>query len=369
MAAQQGRDVAEPDVRGDRVVTAGQRQLEDELGQPVRARDVRQRPPAGQRPERGAADREEALGELVGGHAGAAGAGDDGGARAAQARGEVTRTRVEVLEHGVDRRPEVGAAGQAGHRGHRVPGVRLAPAAGAGPAVAVVGRSASHSASASTSAPPAVSPGVSSSSRPGSGSLPTPGPERSSPCAAAVSEEYEVRRHARSSARSKVRTRSGPPAPSPAGQLGRLAVGVEQLDPHVRTEVARRPRVAQLERVVRLGHPAARAQHPLQGRGRRGVRGRPPRHDLALRPGEGDVEQPQVLGRLLGLAPGEAGRPARRPAPRRRRARARRGRRRPARRGAAAGSRPCRRRPSGRPRRGGRRSGTAGPCCGAPSRR
>ena len=56
-----------------------------------------------------------------------------------------------------------------------------------------------------------------------------------------------------------------------------------------------------LRRVAARGR--ASEQQPVQRRGGRGRRRHPPRDHLAARPGERDVEQPQVLARLLGVVP------------------------------------------------------------------
>ena len=210
--------------------------------------------------------------------------------------GQVARRRVDHLEHRVHqrcrtRRP-IGSSriGDGAVEAGRRPQVRLGTA----------GRLAGDA------------PVASSSSLAGSGSLPTAGGRRLTPWAAAVSAEYDVRRHSRSSsgrrcARAALRRAIGRPPrrdrPSAGSPCSTLDPGTE------RRGCANGSPCNRVRRGDSAGRIAGRAiQEALQRRARRVVRRRPPGHHLALGPGQRDVEQPQVLAGLLGPVPARTAR-------------------------------------------------------------
>ena len=125
MLAEYGDQVGQEDVRAGHLA-AGQRQLEDQLGQPVRRGDVGQRAVPGQRAERRGECRQQAFGQLLGGQRRRRQPSQCRLTGAAQLGGQVARLGVDRLEHGMHRDTELGAGGQAR------PSVRLRSRSGGG---------------------------------------------------------------------------------------------------------------------------------------------------------------------------------------------------------------------------------------------
>ena len=181
VAAQQRDEVAEPDVRAGGVA-ARERQLEVELREPVRGREIGEAAVGGERAERGAGDGDERVRQRVG-IDGRSGVAVQLGADAAQQLGSQVRCgEVGRLEHGVHQRAEPGADGQVRHGGGdgerrvaaAVPGTAVGRP-GAAASVAVRPAPAATDPSAPSSGPSSASgAGPSSSFSRTSGSVTTP---------------------------------------------------------------------------------------------------------------------------------------------------------------------------------------------------
>ncbi len=152
-------------------LAAGQRQLEAELGQPVRPGDVGQGPVPGQRAEWCGEGRGQAGGQLLGGERARRQPVQHRLPGLPELDVQVGGLRVDRLEDRVHGNPELGTGGQVGHRRRQRAIGGYAPGACRRAFVGLTGTP------------------TSSSSRAGSGSLATPGTGGSLPCAAAVRPE------------------------------------------------------------------------------------------------------------------------------------------------------------------------------------
>ena len=220
--------------------------------------------------------------------------------RSAERGREVGRGEVDLLEDGVDERAEAGAARHlAEDRRHR-PEPRL-----------LCGRSSP--ASRPPASPAEIRGGVSSirsSSMPRSscsGAKPATWARAMSwSCAAAVSAEYEVRRHRRSSGRSKRADAECDAASEPnRTRLRRCRRWPPRRRWRSAARWARTSRMVRALSSLRRGrHLAGRAgrteQERAERRLERAVRRRPPRDHLVLGPGQGDVREAELLATRLG---------------------------------------------------------------------
>ena len=277
-----------------RAVAAGQRQLEVQLGEPVARRDVAPAPAAGERAERRAQRRAAARRPARRVDAGVALAVQLARRTRHSSAAQVGGGEVGGLEHrvhqGAERRRR--PAGRPSGRRRRAPGRRLRvrrPPATVGRLVRRRRRPSSSFARLGLAAPPAR----------GAGAVRRRGQRASTTCAARPGPAARSNRAAREQRGRRRRGRR-----RDAG--GRSAAPARPRDRRRRRAAQRRRARGVVERVGATraaSAPGSRRPNSSRCSGDAGVfvGRRPPGHHLAPGPGQRDVEQPQVLARVLGL--------------------------------------------------------------------